>query len=115
MEKICREFEHRNTLKTGAISTTILILDGKVLRPSRAERSRTGAHGTDYYCLSPSEWSRTWIIELRESNSGKRYIETVNVPADVAKLLTEMWLYENVSVSEIQQVARLLYMQEHLK
>jgi hypothetical protein len=56
-----------------------------------------------------------WIVHLRESNSGKRYIETVNVPSDIAKILTEMWLYENVSVSEIQQVARLLYMQEHLK
>jgi hypothetical protein len=113
--KICKGFEYRSTLNTRALTVSIVVLDGKVLRPTRSERSRTGAHGVDYYCLEESEWSRAWIIELRESNSGKRYIETVNVPGDISKLLAELWLYENASVSEVEQVARLLYMQEHTR
>jgi hypothetical protein len=93
------------------MTTTILILDGKILRPTRVERSRTGAHGVDYYCLSDDQWSRAWVVTLTESNSGKRYIDVKNVPEDVAELLAEMWIYEGVSVTEIAQVAKLLYMQ----
>jgi hypothetical protein len=69
----CVEYDYRHTLKTGARTQYYLIdtREWKILEPTRRERSRTGAHGEDVYCLSEEVWSRVVVIGLERSNSGK--------------------------------------------
>jgi hypothetical protein len=79
----CREFEYRQTIRTGATTLYILVLDGEILRPARRRRSRSGAHGEDVYCLEPQKWSRVWVVGLYQSNSGRRHAEfSENIPED---------------------------------
>jgi hypothetical protein len=107
-EEVCREFEFRRT-GMGGLSLAIVVLDGKVLLPLRSQRSRSGSHGIDVYCLSHSEWQRAWVIRLEQSNSGKRYVDfSDNVPEHARKAIEQLW-YRGVSVRKIEQVAQELY------
>ena len=108
-KKECRTFEYRHTIKTGARTETIVVLDGRVVRPSSVRRSKTGAHGEDYYCMPPEEWARAWVIHLSQSNSGRRSIAFENVPEPVRELLEQAWLYENAFVEDIGITAARLY------
>jgi len=102
--KICRNFSYRRTLKTGALTLTIVYdpVEKKILEPSRKNRSRSGAHGDDIYCLDKDLWNRVYIITLYQSNSGKRDISfSENVPTSTMEKLTIAWIYENSYVDDI--------------
>jgi len=99
--KICKRYYYRNCIKTPGFTETIVILDGKVLRPSSIRRSKTGAHGEDIYCLSQEEWQRAWVIVFEQSNSGKPYVTTINVPEHIKELIEIAWLYEGATIKEI--------------
>ena len=73
--KECREFEYRWNLRAPGRTSHILVdtREWKILEPVRRERSRTGTHGKDVYCLSEEEWNRVVVIGLERSNSGKLY------------------------------------------
>jgi hypothetical protein len=101
IEILCREFEYRRTLKTGAITKVLVVLDGKIVKPSRVRYSRTGAHGEEYYCLEDNEWNRAWIIKLYQSNSGRRSVITENTPQGVKDLVEQAWIYEDTSIDDI--------------
>ena len=108
VKKVCREFYYRNT-GFGGFTGTIVILDGEVLEPSRTRRTRSGNHGEDYYCLTESEWGRAWVIELRQSNSGRRDVAFENVPEPVRELLERAWLFEDTDVTDIAEMAAKFY------
>jgi hypothetical protein len=88
----CVEFEFRYTLKTSARTQYIVINAEKweVLKPLRRERSRTGAHGKDIYCLTPEEWNKTITVLLTRSNSGKIYYDVVIPRAEYEKYKNEL-------------------------
>jgi len=101
-EKICKEFYFRRTLKTGALTKYIIILDNKIVQPSGKRSSRTGAHGEEYYCLSKDQWDRAWIIRFEISNSGKRYVDfSENVPLNVKAIIYQKFIYENKDIGDI--------------
>ena len=107
--KICRNFSYRRTLKTGALTLTIVYdpVTKNIVMPSRKDRSRSGAHGEDIYCLDKDLWNRVYIITLYQSNSGKRDISfSENVPTDVIEKLTIAWLYENTIVDDIIRILK---------
>ena len=99
--KICKRYYYRNCIKTPGFTETIVILDGKVLKPSSVRRSRTGAHGEDIYCLSEEEWNRTWVIVFEQSNSGRPYVTTFNVPEPIKELIERAWLCEGATIKDI--------------
>jgi hypothetical protein len=106
----CRSFPYRYTLKTGALTLTIVINESGVVRPARVHRSRSGAHGEDVYCLD--NWNDVWTIYLNQSNSGRRSISfSDNVPDSVKRIAEQLWIYENVSVHELEKLLSLLYKQ----
>jgi hypothetical protein len=69
----CEEFEYRSNIRTPGRTLYVLIDTSKweIVRPTRKERSKTGAHGKDVYCLSEEMWSRVVVVRLARSNSGK--------------------------------------------
>jgi len=70
---VCKKFYYRRNINTWG-KTQYYIIDPQkweILEPVRRERSRTGAHGEDVYCLSEEVWNRVIIIKLERSNSGK--------------------------------------------
>jgi purine nucleoside permease len=86
------EFGFRYTLKTGA-RTQYVVIDAekwRILKPLRRERSRTGAHGKDIYCLTPEEWNKTITVLLTRSNSGKLYYDVVVPRAEYEKYRNEL-------------------------
>jgi len=102
--KICRNFSYRRTLKTGALTLTIVYdpVEKKIVMPSRKVRSRSGAHGEDIYCLDKDQWNRVYIITLYQSNSGKRDISfSENVPQDIVEKLTIAWIYEDGHINDV--------------
>jgi hypothetical protein len=106
----CRSFDYRRTLKTGALTVTIVINESGVVKPTQTYRSRTGAHGEDVYCLS--NWSGVWVVHLNQSNSGRRSISfSNNIPDNVKRIAEQLWIYENVSVHELEKLLSLLYKQ----
>jgi hypothetical protein len=109
--KICRNFSYRKTLKTGAITLTIVYdpETKKILTPDRKNRSRSGAHGDDIYCLDKDQWNRVYVITLYQSNSGKRDISfSENVPTSLIEKLTIAWLYENTIVDDIIRLLKVI-------
>ena len=97
--KKCINFPFRST-SLGGLTKYYVILDGKILRPSRKVRSKTERHGEDIYCLSDEEWGRTIVIGFYQSNSGKRSYDIHKIPKDIEKdkieeILRE-WLYSEV-------------------
>jgi hypothetical protein len=108
IKKVCKKFHYRNNAKALGLTKTVVIMNGKVLKPSSTRRSRTGTHGEDYYCLSQEEWQKTWIVTFEQSNSGRRYITVTNVPDNVRELIEQIWLYEDVSIEEIASIVAKL-------
>jgi hypothetical protein len=102
--KICRRYYYRNNIKMPGPTETVIILDGRVLRPNKIYRSRSGAHGEDVYCLSEEQWQRVWIVTFEQSNSGKRHVSTVNVPDNIRELIEEAWINEDVAIDEIASI-----------
>ena len=93
--KICKRFGYRKTLKTGALTKTIVIdpINVRIIEPTYTERSKTGAHGWDLYCLDEETWKRVWIITVEVSNSGKRYISFENIKDEsIKRELERIWL-----------------------
>jgi hypothetical protein len=78
----CESYYYRNTIKTGAKTRYYLVdVDAwEVLKPSRRERSKTGAHGEDIYCLEPEKWRNIIVVALKRSNSGKLSYEVIAPP-----------------------------------
>jgi hypothetical protein len=103
-KKVCKEFYYRNCIKYPGMTKTIVIINGKILKPSRVRRSRTGAHGEDYYCLFQEEWQKAWVITFVQSNSGRRYVSTENVPDNIRELIEEAWINEDVAIDEIASI-----------
>jgi hypothetical protein len=93
-------FEYRNAIKTPARTKTILLLVSgtKVieLEPVKRERSKTGAHGWDYYYPSDID-SADAIVHIDISNSGKHYCEFKKLKKEAAFLVLK-WLEENEHV-----------------
>ena len=110
-QKICKQYYYRNCIKYSGLTKTIIVLDERVLRPSKVYRSKTGAHGEDIYCLSEAEWQRAWIVTFEQSNSGRRYVSTMNVPEAVKELIEQAWLYEDASIEEIASIIAKLQLQ----
>jgi hypothetical protein len=109
--RICKEFSYRRTLKTGALTLTIVYdpVEKKILTPDRRNRSRSGAHGDDIYCLSKDQWNKVYIITLYQSNSGKRDISfSENVSQDIVEKLTIAWIYEDTIVDDIIRLLKVI-------
>ena len=70
-------FPYRCTLKTGA-KTIYYLLDenGKIIQPRFTERSRTGAHGLDWY-LKEDVDRAVVILKVEVSNRGNHYCTIV--------------------------------------
>jgi hypothetical protein len=103
-EVFCREFTYRESLKYVGLTLTIIALDGNIVMPTQQYRSRTGAHGTDIYCLDQESWSRAWVVTLIQSNSGKRRIYFENVPKEWTRLIEYLWVTKGVSVDDLKNV-----------
>jgi hypothetical protein len=88
----CEELYYRHTIKTGARTqyTVIDTEEWKILEPTRTERSRSGAHGKDVYCLPKEVWDRTITVLLQRSNSGKLHYEVLIPHATFEKYRTEL-------------------------
>jgi len=89
---VCREFEYRHNLKFSGRTEYILFdtVVFEIIRPAKIERSRTGAHGIDIYCLP--NWGDVTIVRLEMSNSGKLKFNvespSLEVKRDLEELLT---------------------------
>jgi hypothetical protein len=109
MEKICREFVYRRNINYPGMTRTLIVIDGVIARPTKIYRSKTRAHGVDIYCLTSNDWSKAWVIELVQSNTGKRHINFENVPAQIRELIERAWVYEGASVAELEKLLPKLY------
>ena len=69
----CEEFYYRRNIKAaGRTQYYVIRVDTwEILEPTRVERSRTGAHGKDVYCLPEEIWDMTMVVFIERSNSGK--------------------------------------------
>jgi hypothetical protein len=79
---VCREYSYRYNIKAPGRTKHYLIdaTTWEVLRPTRTERSKTGAHGEDVYCLSEEVWGRVVVVALERSNSGKLRYKVIAPP-----------------------------------
>ena len=112
---ICREYAYRYTIKTGARTQFILVdpATWTILKPSRLERSRTGAHGWDIYCLPEKLWSRIIVVELKRSNSGKLRYKVMGLEEYASEIKEMLMLCSDFSemketVEKYVSVKRLL-------
>ena len=97
------EMPYRHTLKTGAVTYPIAfcLKCCKVVEPITKGYSKTGAHGAWYYV---HEHPLKFVI-LRQSNSGKRSISTINkVPDDLLFHVEEAWIDFNASIDFVKRV-----------
>jgi hypothetical protein len=78
----CETYYYRRNIGMPGRTLYILIDTGtwQVLEPTRKERSKTGAHGEDVYCLSEEVWNRVVVVALERSNSGKLSYEVIAPP-----------------------------------
>jgi hypothetical protein len=93
----------RRTLKTDAVTYPIaLCLEcGKVIEPSAREYSKTEAHGKLFFA---HEHELAFII-LKQSNSGKRKVETRgNVPEQLIDVVRDAWLYLGASPESVEGI-----------
>jgi hypothetical protein len=107
-EVFCREFVYRRNLNYPGLTRTIVVVDGKVARPTKVYRSKTKAHGTDIYCLDQLSWSKAWVVELVQSNSGKRHVYFENVPDEDAQMIKTAWLEKGWPVDAMEALIELL-------
>jgi hypothetical protein len=75
----CREYSYRHNLKApGRTQYYVIRVDTwEILKPTRRERSRSGAHGKDIYCLPKEVWDRVIVVLLERTNSGKLNYEVL--------------------------------------
>ena len=99
-EMFIYEKPFRHAIKTGAFTKYIAWCGTckAIIEPTRIERSKTGAHGTDYW-VHPHPLT---FIQLNQSNSGVR---TVNAepgfPEQIAAIVERLWRYEGLDYSEL--------------
>ena len=113
--KICRKFEYRNNIKFPGRTEHILVdtATWEILEPTRVERSKSKAHGTDIYCLPQEKWNEIAVIALYRSNSGKLrwYIEAPEqIKRDLEELLMLASDFEDMvdTVHKYVQAKRLV-------
>ena len=103
----CEELYYRHNIKAAGRTRYIVIDTGRweILKPTRVERSRTGAHGVDIYCLEESAWDMTMVVRLERSNSGKlRYgVEIPHAEYERYRLELEALLALATSFSEMEE------------
>jgi hypothetical protein len=90
----------RHTIKTGAFTKYIAWCNTckSVVEPSRTERSRTGAHGTDYW-VHPHPLV---FIAITQSNRGIRTVSAEpGFPEQIARIIERLWRYEDLDYSEL--------------
>jgi hypothetical protein len=90
----------RHTLKTGAFTKYIAwcATCKTIVEPTRMERSKTGAHGTDYW-VHPHPLV---FIQLSRSNSGIRTVSAEpDFPETLKHLIERLWRYEGLDYSEL--------------
>ena len=105
-ERVLRSFYYRKT-QLGGLSKTIVVIDGKVVLPSRERRSRSGTHGEDYYLLSKEQWNKAVLLHFSRSNSGHRNLiveSATPLPEGLAEKLKKLW----VAGFTIDEVVRVL-------
>jgi len=94
------KWEYRNTRMGGLTKTIAICLQcKKVIEPSRIERSKVGTHGRDYYFHK----HQLSFITLKQSNSGRRYVEA-SVEPELKNLLLMVktkWVFTNTSLEDV--------------
>jgi hypothetical protein len=69
-----------------------------IIEPTRVERSKTGAHGTDYW-VHPHPLA---FVAIAQSNSGVRTVHAeLGFPEHIAKLIERLWRYEELDPNEL--------------
>ncbi|MCC6014100.1 MAG: hypothetical protein LM564_00155 [Desulfurococcaceae archaeon] len=88
----CEEYEYRYNIKMPGRTLYILIDTSKweIVRPTRKERSKTGAHGKDVYCMEPEKWRNIIVVALERSNSGKLHYEVYTENPELEKYVREL-------------------------
>jgi hypothetical protein len=90
----------RHTLKTGAVTKYIAWCDvcKTIVEPTRTERSKTGAHGTDYW-VHPHPLT---FAAITQSNRGIRAVHAEpGFPEPLKQLIERLWRYEGLDYSEL--------------
>ena len=93
-EMIVKSFYYRKA-RFGGFSKTIVVIDGKVVLPSRERRSGTGRHGEDYYLLSREQWNRAILLHFSQSNRGHRNLvveSALQLPEKLTEKLKMLWV-----------------------
>jgi len=101
-----RRFYFRET-RFGGLTKTVVIVDNKVIRPTRERRSGTGRHGEDYYLLSKEQWDRAILLHFSQSNRGHRNLvveSALQLPKELTEKLKMLW----ISGFDINDVVRVL-------
>jgi hypothetical protein len=90
----------RCTIKTGALTRYIAWCGTckAIIEPTRTERSRTGAHGTDFW-VHPHPLVFALITQ---SNRGIRTVSAeLGFPETLKHLIERLWCYEGLDYSEL--------------
>jgi len=90
----------RAAIKTGAFTKYVAWCNTckSVVEPTRIERSKTGAHGTDYW-VHPHPLV---FVQLSQSNSGIRTVSAEpGFPEQIAAIVERLWRYEGLDYSEL--------------
>jgi hypothetical protein len=106
MDKVmCRDYVYRHNIKMPGRTQYIVIRADiwEIVKPTRMERSRTGAHGKDVYCLEKSVWDKVIVVLLERTNSGKLSYE-VSAPQ-------EYW-WDKVKLESVLMLAEDFYEME---
>ena len=107
---VCKEFEYRRNIKFPGRTQYVLIDTEtfEVLEPTRVERSRTGAHGADTYCLEQQRWSGVAVVALYRSNSGKLSYR-VEAPEHIKRELEELLMLASDFEDMVDTVHKYVY------
>jgi len=103
-EVVMKSFYYRKT-RLGGLSKTVVVVNNRVVMPSRERRSRSGTHGEDYYLLRSDEWRRAVLLHFSQSNRGHRslVIESATpLPEGLAEKLRMLWV-AGLTIDEVVQ------------
>jgi len=101
------EVPYRRCVKAGGITYPIAICPvcGKVIKPSRKESSKTGAHGTWYYA---HEHPLLFVV-LKQSNSGKRSLDAeLGLPEPLVDAIRRAWIFFHYEPEVIEDLLAAL-------
>jgi hypothetical protein len=92
---VCKDYAYRYNIKTAGRTQYFLVdtISWKILEPTRRERSRTGAHGRDVYCLPESAWEGVLVVKLERSNSGKLSYNVITYSEKVMKYAVDLEMF----------------------